>query len=79
MTLPANYIVEHRNVKHARLRVNEDGSVHLFVPNSFTEEEVSKVLEMKSEWIASKQRFFQQHAYIYCRFGQSSFTEMGKV
>ena len=46
MTLPANYIVEHRNVKHARLRVNEDGSVHLFVPNSFTEEEVSKVLEM---------------------------------
>lgn len=64
MMLPANYTVEHRNVKHARLRVNEDGSVHLFVPNSFTEEEVSKVLEMKAEWIASKQRFFQQKGKI---------------
>ncbi len=64
MMLPANYTVEHRNVKHARLRVSEDGSVHLFVPNSFTEEEVSKVLEMKSEWIASKQRFFQQKSKI---------------
>ena len=48
MMLPANYTVEHRNVKHARLRVNEDGSVHLFVPNSFTDEEVSKVLELKA-------------------------------
>lgn len=64
MMLPANYTVEHRNVKHARLRVNEDGSVHLFVPNSFTDEEVSKVLEMKAGWIASKQRFFQQKSKI---------------
>ena len=41
MTLPENYTIIHRDVKHARLRVNEDGSVHLFVPNSFTDEEVS--------------------------------------
>ena len=67
MTLPANYTVEYRNVKHARLRVNEDGSVHLFVPNSFTDEEVFKVLEMKAEWIASKQLFFQQKGKILLR------------
>ena len=67
MMLPANYTVEHRNVKHARLRVSENGSVHLFVPNSFTDEEISKVLEMKAEWIASKQRFFQQKGKILLR------------
>lgn len=64
MTIPDNYFIEHRNVKHARLRVHEDGSVHLFVPNDFTDEEVVKVLEMKAQWIASKQRFFQQKQKI---------------
>lgn len=67
MTIPDNYFIEHRNVKHARLRVHEDGSVHLFVPNDFTDEEVVKVLEMKAQWIASKQRFFQQKQKILLR------------
>ena len=56
MKLPSNYTVEHRNVKHARLRVHEDGSVSLFVPQNFTEQDISKVLEMKATWIASKQQ-----------------------
>ena len=64
MTLPANYTIEHRDVKHVRLRVQEDGSVLMFVPNRFTDEEVHKVIEMKAEWIASKQRFFQQKSKI---------------
>lgn len=64
MILPANYTVEHRNVKHVRLRVQEDGSVLMFVPNRFTDEDVHKVIEMKAEWIASKQRFFQQKSKI---------------
>lgn len=67
MMLPENYTIEHRNVKHARLRVHEDGSVHLFVPNAFTDEDVSKVLEMKAQWIASKQQFFQQKGKILLR------------
>lgn len=67
MTLPANYTVEHRDVKHVRLRVQEDGSVLMFVPNRFTDEEVHKVIEMKAEWIASKQRFFQQKSKILLR------------
>lgn len=66
MTLP-NYIVEHRNVKHARLRVHEDGSVCLYVPQNFTEQEISKVLEMKASWIASKQQYFRQKGKILLR------------
>jgi len=67
MMLPENYTVVHRNIKHARLRVNEDGSVHLFVPEGFNEKEVEKLLEMKASWIASKQQFFQQREKILLR------------
>ena len=67
MTLPSNYIVEHRNVKHARRRVQEDGSVCLYVPQNFTEQEISKVLEMKASWIASKQQYFRQKGKILLR------------
>lgn len=67
MTLPENYTIEHRNVKHARLRVHEDGSVHLFVPNSFTDDDVAKVLGLKAQWIASKQQYFQQKEKILLR------------
>ena len=67
MMLPENYTVVHRNIKHARLRVNEDGSVHLFVPEGFNEKEVKKLLEMKASWIASKQQFFQQREKILLR------------
>ena len=67
MTLPNNYIVEHRNVKHVRLRVHEDGSVRLYVPQNFTEQDISKVLEMKATWIASKQHYFKQKGKILLR------------
>lgn len=67
MTIPDNYTIEHRDVKHARLRVHEDGSVHLYVPNRFTDEDVAKVLKMKAGWIAAKQRFFQQKGKILLR------------
>ena len=67
MTLPSNYIVEPRDVKHARLRVHEDGSVSLFVPQNFTEQEIGKVLEMKASWIASKQQYFHKKDKILLR------------
>jgi len=67
MTLPENYTVIRRDVKHARLRVHEDGMVQLFVPNKFTDEEVEKVIELKAQWVASKQQFFKQKGRILLR------------
>ena len=67
MTLPSNIIVEHRNVKHVRLLVHEDGSVRLIVPQNFTEQDISKVLNMKASWIASKRQYFQQKEKILLR------------
>ena len=65
--LPENYSVVRRNVKHARLQVHEDGSVRLFVPFSFSEEEIEKLLESKKRWITNKQRFFAQKEKIQLR------------
>lgn len=65
--LPDQYTVYRRKVKNARLRVNEDGSVHLFVPLFFTDEDVTKLLERKKGWITSKQKFFQQKSKIQLR------------
>ncbi len=67
MSLPENYTIERRDVKHVRLRVHEDGSVHLFVPLSFSDNDITRVLEMKSKWIATKQQFFQQKGKILLR------------
>ena len=67
MTLPKNYTVIRRDVKHARLRVQEDGSVQLFVPNKFTDDEVAKMIEMKAQWVASKQHYFKQMGNILLR------------
>lgn len=62
--MPENYTIIRRDVKHARLRVHEDGTVLLFVPNKFTDEEVAKVIKMKAKWIASKQQYFKQKGKI---------------
>ena len=65
--LPENYSVVRRDVKHARLRVHEDCSVQMFVPLSFSDEEIDRLIEAKTQWIASKQQFFAQKERIKLR------------
>lgn len=65
--LPNNCSVTRRNVKNARLRVCEDGSVQLFVPMAFTDEDIERLLEKKSQWITSKRQFFEQKSKIQLR------------
>ena len=65
--LPDNCTVIRREVKNARLRVREDGTVQLFVPVAFTDEDVEKLLEKKAQWIASKRQFFEQKTKIQLR------------
>lgn len=65
--LPENCTVIRREVKNARLRVREDGTVQLFVPMAFTDEDVEKLLEKKAKWIASKRQFFEQKTKIQLR------------
>lgn len=65
--LPENCSIIRREVKNARLRVCEDGSAQLFVPMSFTDADVEKLLEKKANWIAKKRQFFEQKTKIQLR------------
>ena len=65
--LPDHCTVIRREVKNARLRVREDGTVQLFVPIAFTDEDIEKLLEKKAQWIASKRQFFEQKTKIQLR------------
>lgn len=58
MQLPDNYILIRKEVKHARLRVSEDGKVRIIAPPSFTEEDISSMLKKKSKWIDSNLKYF---------------------
>jgi predicted metal-dependent hydrolase len=47
-----------RPVKHARLRVRDDGSVQLVAPESFEQTLIDDLLERKAGWIARHRKFF---------------------
>ncbi len=48
-----------RPVKHARLRVREDTSVQLIIPNCFDQLLIDSLLQKKATWIARHQQFFR--------------------
>ena len=58
MQLPDNYILIRKEVKHARLRVSEDGQVRVIAPPSFSEGDITSLLEKKAKWIDKNLRFF---------------------
>ncbi len=51
MRLPENYILERKNVKHARIRVSENLSVRVLVPENFNSIEIENLLKKKQNWI----------------------------
>jgi predicted metal-dependent hydrolase len=58
MELPDNYILIRKEVKHARLRVSEDGRVRIIAPPAFSEEDITAMLKKKAKWIDSNLRYF---------------------
>lgn len=58
MQLPDNYILIRKEVKHARLRVSEDGLVRIIAPPTFSEEDISAILKKKAKWIDKNLKFF---------------------
>jgi predicted metal-dependent hydrolase len=49
-----------RPVKHARLRVREDASVQLIIPNCFDQALIDSLLQKKATWIARHQKYFRE-------------------
>ena len=59
MQLPDNYILIQRDVKHARLRVSEDGCIRVIIPQVFTQEDVNALLKKKQRWIDRNLKFLK--------------------
>ena len=59
-----NYILQRKDVKHARLRVSEDGHIRLIVPKSFTQREIEKLIEKKQNWIIKHVQYFNKMSKI---------------
>ena len=51
-----------RPIKHARLRVREDTSVELLVPDDFLDDQIDAILRKKEPWIQRHRAFFRSHA-----------------
>lgn len=64
MQLPVNYILVRKEVKHARLRVSEDGKVRIIAPHSFSEDDISSLLTKKAKWIAQNVKYFESMSKI---------------
>lgn len=64
MQLPDNYILIEKDVKHARVRVSEDGAIRIIVPPSFSEDDIEALIQKKQRWIDKNLNFFSQMSKI---------------
>lgn len=58
------YNIIRRDVKNVRLRVSEDGTVYVYAPMHFSDEDINSIIEKKSRWIDSKYEFFKKKKTI---------------
>lgn len=70
MQLPDNYILIRRKVKHARLRVSEDGKVRIIAPPAFSEEDIMSMLKKKAKWIDKNVKYFRGMSTIQLKRNQ---------
>ncbi len=64
MMMPENHTLHKKDIRHARIKVSEDGHVRVLVPHSFTDDDISALLTKKSKWIAKQQSFFSKKTRI---------------
>ena len=62
--MPENYIFERKAIKHARIKVSENGDVRILIPNTFSDEDVSALLIKKKNWIEKQIAFFKSKKKI---------------
>lgn len=64
MVLPENYILIRKEVKHARIRVSEDGFIRVIVPQAFSKEDIELLIHKKQRWIDRHLRYFKSMSRI---------------
>lgn len=64
MMMPENHTLNRKDIKHARIKVSEDGSVGVIVPFSFTDDDILALITKKSKWIEKQRAFFSKKSRI---------------
>lgn len=59
-----NYTLQKKDIKHARIKVLEDGHVNVLIPHSFTEDDISALMSKKANWISKQLAFFNKKSRI---------------
>src|SRR2546428_233730 len=77
--MDASLTIIRRPVKHARLRVREDASVQLIVPNGFDQSLIDNLLQKKATWIARHQKFFRDRKSQRRTLGSDEILLFGDV
>lgn len=69
-TTDISYTLTRKPVKHVRLCVREDGSVHVVAPLLFPKAKIEEFLEKRQSWIEKKQAFFRNREKIQLQFNE---------
>ena len=64
MTQETQFEIVRKDLKHARIKVNESGQVRVIIPFSFSQDDVEALLDKKSRWINKQKAFFAQKSRI---------------
>lgn len=59
MVLPDNYKLEFKRVKHARIRISENLSVRVIVPENFENIDIENLIKKKQNWIETNLNKFK--------------------
>jgi predicted metal-dependent hydrolase len=75
----ADITIIRRPVKHARLRVSEDGSVRLIAPKDFEPDRIAGILTKKESWIRQNQDRFAKRSSERPTFGVDQVVLHGEI
>jgi predicted metal-dependent hydrolase len=77
MSAPLDII--RRPVRHARLRVSEDASIQLVIPERFDQAMIENLLRKKAKWIARHQQYFRDRVSVQRTVARSDIPLWGEL
>jgi hypothetical protein len=71
--------VERREIKHARIAVDEDLRVRVTIPLGFSQEEIDDLIERKAQWIQKQLAFFRERRDARIRLSHDEILYLGEI
>lgn len=78
MSIPKEYIIVRKPVRHARINVNEKQQVKFIIPNSFSDDEIERLVAQKSSWINEQLSMFKSELSLPVEVPASNILFLGE-